>query len=1317
MCSALGAGFRLLGLLYLAPLMAQFVGPPTFFLTSSSGLARVNQATSIQLWTTGGVGPVVFVVDNGSLPPGLSLSSDGVLFGVPTQVGSFPFFIRARDGANATTRATFLFEVVSTSFEFVQTALPNGRVGVSYAAGLNVAGSVPPVALRIDSGNLPLGLSLSSSGIEGTPVLPGTSIFTLAATHAAAGVALRQYAIRIDPAAGSVGNPLALRLDPLPNGLLGVPYSAVISANGGSPPYQFQLTSGQLPAGLTLLGNGSISGTPTGLVSPGFDVEVRDAAGAALRANYRIAMSASTLFDFTSQSLPEGLANTLYTNAIGATGGVAPYRFSISLGSLPTGLSLGSTGLFSGSPVGSGPNSFTLRVTDSTNRFIERSYTLTINPNNTQTSLTFLTNSLPVGVVGTAYSANLLVASTNTPISYRALSGTLPPGLNLTSGGTIGGTPTVPGRYNFTVLATDARGNSAQQALTLEVRDPADAEPTLLPLAILNQPYSTQLSGFGNAGPFTFTREGGLLPVIMELSRDGRLAGEPRFPGVGGFEFTVRVTDSRGVSILRKYLLKVVQTVLRASLTPLPEARVRVPYTASLSVAGGAGPYGFTLFQGELPTGITFDAATNRITGVTEMAGTYPLVFRLRDVGGVEGDASVTLVVRSEAVTFSGAALPDGRVTEAYRFQLSSSGGASPYRYLLIGGSLPAGLQLASDGVISGTPTQVGSFSALVRSTDANGTTAQATLTLNIRAAAPTIQTLTLPEGSLNTPYVAVVEGRSPAGLPVSYRLGGGALPTGLALASDGRISGTPTAAGTFGFTVQISDSQGGTGLREFTIRILDVGGPLSIRAAVPPSGRLYFPYSFRFAAGGGFPPYVWSLAAGTPPSGLRLDSATGNLTGVPLAYGFYTFRVRLTDSRGSSTDAPPHTVAVFEATRLANGQTGRPYSAEIAFGAGRYSLDPSAVGGLPPGLSLSATGTLSGTPTASGEFTFGVSVVGADGQVTQNPVSLTVLAANTTEARKQGLPGGTVGTSYRQQLNSFDGLVASSITLAAGALPPGIQLDSANGVLSGIPQAAGDYFFTLTIRVGGSAENTAFRLSVAPAGSPAIAALTHAASYGSDAVAPGQLVIFFGAGLGPALLQQFTVTNGFLPKELALTRVLFDGLAVPIIYTSAGQLSAIAPFDLLGRLQTNVTVEYNGMVSAPLLLRVSNAQPGIFTADGSGRGLAAILNEDGTLNGPSNPAAADSVIVFYATGGGRMNPSGVDGRVARAVSNLFQPSAVQIGGQTADLLYAGNAPGIVEGAIQVNARIPRGLGTGARDLRLSVGGTLSPAGVVIWVR
>ncbi len=1309
----------LLGHFLLTSLNAQPGGPPTFYFNSPTTVATINQYTAYQLMTIGGVGSKIYEIESGTIPSGMTLSSDGVLFGTPTQIGVFTFFVSATDRANVKIRSSVRVEVNGTRFEFVQTALPAAVLGVGYNAPLSLSGSAPPVSLRISFGNLPPGLVLSSDGISGTPSLRGTYVFTVSANHLASGMAERQFLIHVTPSPTDVGNLLAIPTNPLPNGQLSVPYGASLTATGGSQPYRFQQISGQLPAGLSLQSNGSISGFPLQLGVLSFGVELRDAAGSVITANFSIEVTASTVFDFTNQSLPPGSSNVPYSSLVEASGGAQPYRFSLSLGTLPAGLSLSSTGRITGSPVGSGQASFTVRATDSSNRFIERSYNLTISPASSQNPPIFLTTTLPTAFLGIPYSTNIVASSNNPPITYRILNGIIPPpALSFSSSGALTGTPILPGFAIFVVQATDAAGNSVQQTFRIEVRDQADAEPLILPLATLNQPYSIQLDASGPAAPYTFAFEGGQLPVLMELSASGRLYGQPRFSGA--FEFRVRVTDARGTSVVRRYRLNVQPTLLTVSLSALPEAIVRTPYSATLRVNGGNPPYAYRLIQGELPGGFSFDAPTGRISGTTTVVGSFPLSFRIRDTAGLEGDASLTLVVRPVTLSFNSTQLPDARVNEDYSFSFSGSGGTSPYTFQLAGGSLPPGLQLSTLGLLSGKPAQAGTFPLTLRLTDATAATAQVNLTLNVRAALPSISSTSLPDGALNVPYVAAVEARSPGALALSYRLSGGALPAGLTISTDGRIAGTPTSTGTFTFSIQVSDTQGGTAQRELTIRILSTTGPLRISSTGPPSGKLYYPYNFRLTAEGGFPPYLWNLTAGTPPSGLRLDSSTGSITGVPLAYGFYTFRLRLTDSRGNSTDLPPYTIPVFEAIRLTNGQLGQPYSAQLTQISGQtpitFSVEPGAIGGLPLGLTMSPNGSISGTPTSTGDFTFGVAARGSDGFVSQNSVTIQVLPLSASFPLVQSLPGATIGSNYKQNLRISGQQTSSRLTITSGALPPGISLDSANAMLSGSPFSVGDFFFTLTESLG-ERESASYRISIVPPGSPALAAVTNAASYERNALAPGQLLTIFGTNMGPPILRQFTLNNNLLPKELALTRVLFDGVASPMIYTSDGQLSAIAPFDLLGRVQTNMTVEYNGMLSAPLTIPVANSQPAIFTSDGSGKGQAAIVNEDGTLNGPLNPAPRGSVIVFYATGAGRMSPAGVDGRVAQAVSSLFQTVFVQIGSQRAELLYAGNAPGIVEGVIQVNTKIPQGLTEGLNEVRLGVGGNLSPVGVSLWVR
>jgi uncharacterized protein (TIGR03437 family) len=241
-----------------------------------------------------------------------------------------------------------------------------------------------------------------------------------------------------------------------------------------------------------------------------------------------------------------------------------------------------------------------------------------------------------------------------------------------------------------------------------------------------------------------------------------------------------------------------------------------------------------------------------------------------------------------------------------------------------------------------------------------------------------------------------------------------------------------------------------------------------------------------------------------------------------------------------------------------------------------------------------------------------------------------------------------------------------------------------------------------------------------APAGpSFAAAGVLHAASFGAGPVAPGLLVTFFGSGLGPAQLVGLRLTeSGLVDTLLADTRVVFDGVPAPLIYVSATQASAVVPYAVAGKTTTLAQVEYKGLKSAAVQLAVAETAPGIFTADASGRGQGAILNQDQSYNSASNPAAKGSVVTLYLTGEGQTDPAGIDGKPAGAPLPLPRaPVSVRIGDTAAEVLYAGGAPGLVAGVLQLNARVPQESSSGSVPVVVTIGGRSSQAGVTLAIQ
>ncbi len=225
-------------------------------------------------------------------------------------------------------------------------------------------------------------------------------------------------------------------------------------------------------------------------------------------------------------------------------------------------------------------------------------------------------------------------------------------------------------------------------------------------------------------------------------------------------------------------------------------------------------------------------------------------------------------------------------------------------------------------------------------------------------------------------------------------------------------------------------------------------------------------------------------------------------------------------------------------------------------------------------------------------------------------------------------------------------------------------------------------------------------RIPVVSGGALSGAGIVNAASLISGAVSPGEILTLFGSGIGPPDLLVATAVDGRVPTSLDGVTVAVDGFPAPILYARSDQVSAIAPYACCAGSSVQVDVAYAGRRTS-IVTAAALVHPAIFTADGSGIGQAAALNQDGSFNGRANPARGGEIITFFATGLGAANSTVVDGQLAEpplpAPSRLVR---VSFGGVETQVLYAGAAPGQVMGLWQINARIPTGL---EGDVQVSV--------------
>lgn len=219
---------------------------------------------------------------------------------------------------------------------------------------------------------------------------------------------------------------------------------------------------------------------------------------------------------------------------------------------------------------------------------------------------------------------------------------------------------------------------------------------------------------------------------------------------------------------------------------------------------------------------------------------------------------------------------------------------------------------------------------------------------------------------------------------------------------------------------------------------------------------------------------------------------------------------------------------------------------------------------------------------------------------------------------------------------------------------------------------------------------------------------VANAGTLRAGAVAPGEIISIFGFGVGPAVPAGLQLDSaGRVATQLGGTQVLFDGVAAPLVYVSATQVNAIVPYAVRGPATTRVQVIFQGRPTNTISLPVVASAPGVF----------GITNADGGINMASNPSEPGGVLVLYGTGEGQTVPAGVDGAVATSVfPKPVLPVTVQVGGQTAEILYAGAAPGFVSGVLQVNFRLPEGV-NGTAPLLLKIGEATTPAGVNVFVK
>jgi uncharacterized protein (TIGR03437 family) len=320
-------------------------------------------------------------------------------------------------------------------------------------------------------------------------------------------------------------------------------------------------------------------------------------------------------------------------------------------------------------------------------------------------------------------------------------------------------------------------------------------------------------------------------------------------------------------------------------------------------------------------------------------------------------------------------------------------------------------------------------------------------------------------------------------------------------------------------------------------------------------------------------------------------------------------------------------------------------------------------------------------------------------------------------------------GDAFMAEVGPGGNLVYSSYLGGSGTdWGSGVAVDSAGAVIVSGGTNSGNFPSTpgsAQTRFAGAdplftPAGDAFVIKFGPVAAVSISRIGNAGSYASAAVSPGEIVTLGGVGIGPATLQNLQLdSSGRVSNNVANTQVFFDDVPAPLIYASATQTAAIVPYGVSGKTQTMVSVQYNGIRSAAIPIPVVAAVPGLFSADSSGTGQAALLNQDNSYNSSKNAAFRGSIVSIYGTGEGITSPMVTDGTINSTIlPKPVQPVTVNVGTAAINSLqYTGAAPGAVAGLFQVNVKIPCDSALGDLPLVVSVGSAKSQGGLTIAIR
>jgi len=675
----------------------------------------------------------------------------------------------------------------------------------------------------------------------------------------------------------------------LPDWTEGHPYSQMIVAEGGTPPYDFSDKNSDLvPTGLSLASDGALTGTPsrTGFIY--FTAMVVDDSSYSDEVPYNIFINPAV--EITTSHIPDRTAGTPFSVQLEATGGTGSLVWSDKNGDLAgTGLSINHGGQVAGNPV-EGVVSFTAVATDGVGATSEVLYTFDVNP-----ALEIITTSLPNADLGAAYSQQLATSggTGNKTFSdkYGDLQGT---DFSLSLGGLLEGTGTTAGTISFTARVSDVGGGADEQAYTFEVIDFLEILTEEVPDWTQGHAMSMNLTSKGGLGAHTWTdKNDDLVGTGLTLGTDGLLSGAPT--AAGPISFTALLEDENRTSVEKLFTFQI-NVPISFTTTSVPEGSLGEPYSAPLLTTGGTGGRVITDKNDDLVgTGLSI-SPIGQIQGTPSDTGAISFTALATDAVGATAELLFNFNINLP-LTIVNEELPEWTVSMAYSEQLVAAGGGANLSWSDKNNDLDGtGLSLSVDGLLSGTPIAAGDINFIAVVTDERATTEKAfNLTVN---AAPYFVTTSLPDWTVGVEYGQQMTATGGTGILAFDDLNGMMGSYGLTLGTDGSLSGAPTSSGTITIDATVTDMAGYVVPQQF---LFDINPAVLLVTESLPDGAVSTPYSVQLEATGGTGVKTWvDLYGDLAAAGLSLSS-DGLVSGTVASEMTISFTAEVVDEVGSN--------------------------------------------------------------------------------------------------------------------------------------------------------------------------------------------------------------------------------------------------------------------------------------------------------------------------------------------------------------------------------------------------------------------------------